>query len=720
MEINAKLHKQIFFSEGNQYFIGSFFIEKKDRDKMPKEITRNSFVATGNVGMLSSAKNYILEGQWIKEEKYGYQFQITSLKESMPRNEGKIFKYFIDEMSIPITRRQVTHMLEEIGPNFFESILNDFSLLNNFKFLDEELIEEITFKLKSNHLKSTLFNKFSVAGFNLYEFNIFLKDFFYKNGDEIDNLNNAIKNTPYNLIEFTFMTVDRIDEIIKSFNFEHNNNDRKIAIVYELLENKSSSTSNTCFELAEFFVEHKQKINLGAEEFVKEIKLGNLKELIKIFNRRWISTMKNYENEIQILSRIQSLSKTKQNKIDNININPKLDKQQQEAIVNSLKKPFTIISGAPGTGKTLVISEILNNLINNGLYGKNEISVLTPTGRASQKINSTFENNNIPKSKTIHSTLAWENLSSFFYNEDNPLDFKVIIIDEISMVDNIIFGKILAANPKIEKIILIGDVNQLPSIDPGHLLYDLSKLYSESYMELKTNYRQKSGKQIMNLAKDIQQQRIDMNFDDYEGIEFIEINSKNREEELKSLFKKLNLKDSLEKRETSIQMLSTTRKGILGSNFINKNIQNIMMGQKKALYETTNNNFYIDDKIINSINNSSKDITNGEIGFINNKTPEGHIETILENKEVSFSLKEAKVHLELGYCITTHKSQGSEFDIVIFFADKTGTGILTNHLFYTAITRAKKKLIIVGDLNLIKKSIYKSNAGNIKTIMSCI
>ena len=340
--------------------------------------------------------------------------------------------------------------------------------------------------------------------------------------------------------------------------------------------------------------------------------------------------------------------------------------------------------------------------------------VVAPTGRAAKRINEICD----VESKTIHSLLKWNKESNLFaYDIDNPILYDCLIIDEFSMVDNSLFASLLKAGSRIKKLCIIGDNNQLPSIRPGELLSDLllSKMFTVT--ELKVNHRQAEGSEIISLANDIIKNDVDL--DRYhKDISFYSIYENNFD--LISLIKQ-DMADGYSIND--IQVLSPMYKGNWGIDNLNVLLQNtfnpqdINKKEKKAGQFT----FRIDDKILQLKNRPTDDVYNGDIGILAEiDEKEKYLMVDYSNIYVFYEYEELS-DIALAYAMSVHKSQGSEYPIVYFVISKNNLRMLNRKLIYTAISRAKNKLVIIGDSALFMQGLSymmkKRNTTLIKRLM---
>ena len=384
--------------------------------------------------------------------------------------------------------------------------------------------------------------------------------------------------------------------------------------------------------------------------------------------------------------------------------------EQKNAIQNSINSGVSIITGGPGTGKTTIIKCIIEILKQNKL----KYMLLAPTGRASKRLSdSTGE-----EAKTIHRALEvasgdLSNISRFVYNENNTFKTNVVIVDEVSMVDVALMNHLCKALPRDCKLILVGDKDQLPSVGAGNVLDDIIKSETITISMLTKIYRQSDDSLIITNAHLINSGKmpyINNSSKDFFFEEKTELDSiKNSIIDL--VVKRLPSFTGLDK--SQIQVLAPLKAGVCGTTNLNKDLQNAINPSSinKMEIPVGDNVFRVGDKVMQTVNNynlvwkrvngfieeEGEGVFNGDIGYIemiDYQTNE--VVVLFEDGRRCIYPRTDINQLSLAYAITIHKSQGSEFDVVIIPAIAGPSMILTRNLIYTAVTRAKKIVVIVG------------------------
>ena len=430
-----------------------------------------------------------------------------------------------------------------------------------------------------------------------------------------------------------------------------------------------------------------------------------------------------YKSEMFIVSkfkRILQKDEKEYKKIDNIisvleknNAFTYSDKQK-EAIKMSLKNRITVITGGPGTGKTTIVKAIIEayksiNKISDSEV-EEKIASLAPTGRAAKRLS---ESTGL-LSSTIHRFLKWNKENNEFgINEFNKVFHKLIIIDEASMIDINLFASLLKGLTDDIQIILVGDYNQLPSVGPGQVLKDIIESNVIPIIELDLLYRQDEESYIPILSNEIKNNCVDNFLQPHDDYQFLKCNSDSIKSNLCHIAKQIIDKGYNYK---NFQIMAPTYLGLNGIDILNKTLQDVFNpndGSKKE-YKSGNITYRENDKVLELVNMPDDNVFNGDIGIIEEIIPATISESKREEMYINFDgniikyLPKDLNKIKHGYAISIHKSQGSEFDVVIIPLCMSYNRMLYRKLIYTGITRAKKKLILIGDPNAFIRGVQNN------------
>lgn len=698
--------RRIIYKNTNGYIVGVFKVSSGTGNFESLNNLTLSF--TGYFHELSEDENYKFFGNIVNHPKYGEQFNVTFYERVMPEEKDSIVEFLSSGTFKGIGKKTAEKVVDVLGSNALQMIIDNPSNLMLIPGLSKKQIEtlQITLQEYSNSYNTIL--KLNDMGFLSREsLDIYNK---YK-----ANTLNVIEENLYMLVQdIKNITFKKVDAIALKNNYLREDKRRVVAAILCTMEELCNTLSH-CY----LHIDHIYKYtiitlgnNISEELFIEALNslILDLK-VIKLEEKYYLRSM--WDAEETIVNRISFLTSRKDIRIDKLDDiiceieedkHIKYNDEQKNAIISSLKKNFLIITGGPGTGKTTIVSTIIElyrrvyNLSYDNLV--NEMVLLAPTGRASKRLT---EKSLFPAS-TIHSFLKWNKESDrFAINEFNKSDAKIVIIDEASMIDVVLFSSLLKGLRSETRIIMVGDYDQLPSVGPGQLLKDLIESDMLPVVSLKELYRQGEDSSIISLAHDVNSGVVNEGlFNVNEDLEFISAtNVMDPLSKIAEKYKKVSYMD--------FQVLVPMYKGVNGIDNINKNLQAIFNppAYNKKEIEVGDVIYREKDKILQLVNMPDERIYNGDIGVIK-RIDNKDIIIVFDTSEVRFTPSNFN-KFKHGYAISIHKSQGSEFDTVVVPVFKTYNKMLYRKLYYTAITRTKKKLIMIGDISSLKLASTNNN-----------
>ncbi|WP_169733523.1 ATP-dependent DNA helicase [Mycoplasmopsis lipofaciens] len=503
-----------------------------------------------------------------------------------------------------------------------------------------------------------------------------------------------------------FEEVDLFAKALKIINYER----KKLrALIFYYINTKFFMENNTLININDLsniiITKHNYSLDNVFEAIWECINNG---ELYFSDETHLITTMQMYKKELYIVDKIKTILNKEKKNINDYVIDSKYSKLQVQAFQNAINHSVSIISGFPGTGKSYLIKQIYETFVLKSNYKKEEVEILTPTGRAATIISNKY---GIP-ARTIHSFLKLpKDDENIILKGEFAEKTKVIIIDEFSMVNINLFFVVLESCPNIERIIFVGDANQLPCIGPGNMLEDFinsQKIPTTILEEVFRTEKLDICNHFLNIKEHI---RPDLNSD---SVEFCEMNNDEFLRNIESYYQELVLDYGID----NVALLIPTYKTSVGIKEVNKILQNWNLnfqssGETKPLV-TFNwggeiKHFYCNDKVVQLINDYEKDVYNGEIGYVKKLNSSNNLLVDFGNKIVEYTPSEYKENLSLAYAITIHKFQGSEASAVIFPILDSYNYMLKNKLLYTGISRAKEKLVILGSSRLYFEKIENAS-----------
>ena len=713
--IKGKIKKTIFYNADNGFLVALFRV-KETNDISLKEKVNKTITITGQFPDVNLDVLMELYGKFIKNERFGMQYSVNNYVLSSPDSKEAITDFLASSFISGCGEVTAKKIVDMYGKDTLDIIKNDKTKLLMIDGMTESRANKIYDSLQNYNKSSDIIMTFQTLGFSIDEcFKIYQK---FKNRIE-DILNDDF----YDLKEvIDFVKVDNI--YIKKYGDKTST--RIYACIIEAMQQLSNSNGDIYYyeqEIKEMLLK-KFNIEINEDVFSELISdLINKDKVIKVDNIYYLKSY--YDKEILIAKNLKKIDSFKVKKIAELDeklevlenkLNIKYNSEQKKAIISALNNNISIISGGPGTGKTTIINAIVKLYIEEHHLGNQDIveniALLAPTGRASKKLSTST---NLP-AYTIHRYLKWyKDSNDFFYNEYNRTKHRLIIVDEVSMIDIDLFNALLNGISSNVKIIFVGDTFQLPSVGPGLILNDLIASDYFNYVPLNQIYRQSENSYIPYLAKEIKMNELSedclVKKDDYN---FFEANNNQIKSAIKQIIEVSLSKNIDEKRMQVLAPMYRGENGIDNLNIILQSIYN-PASIKKIEIKYGDVIYRENDKVLQLINDLDNNVFNGDIGFIkqivNNK-----IYIDFDSSEVIYEKKDLK-NIKHAYAITIHKSQGSEFEHVIMPITSSYFKMLYNKLIYTGVSRAKKSLTIVGSFKAFKGAVGNNYSASRKTTL---
>lgn len=709
--IKGNFKKHIFTGD-NGYVVGLFKV--KDSSSSFENFIGTTVTFTGYFHELNENDTYILYGDFNIHSKYGEQFLTSSYERVKPEEKDSIVEFLSSGLFKGIGKKKAEKIVSVLGDKTLEVILENPENLLLIPTITKKQVDILYLTLLEYESSYNTILKLSEIGFNTKDSMIIYNKFKQTTLDTIDN---NIYDTYFKIKEITFKTVDKI-----AISVGYNKNDiRRIsASIFYVLEELTNTIGNSYFDINTVFNYTTKVLSFKVkdEEFIEGLNtlIIDLK-VVKDSDKYYLKTMRdaeeNISKRIKYLTRLPDLKYKNMDKFINqleLLNNITYDDNQKEAIASAITKNFIVITGGPGSGKTTITKSIVNLYrdLNKLTYDKmtSEVALLAPTGRASKRLSEAT----LYPATTIHRFLKWNKENNKFQvNEYNKSDVKFVIIDEASMIDTYLFDSLLKGLRVDTKIVLIGDYNQLPSVGPGQVLKDIIDSEVIEVVYLDKLHRQKEGSNIIDLAYDINSGNINEElFNQMDDLIFEKTNNISNDIGLiAKKFKDIDYKD--------FQVLVPMYKTMNGIDNLNKILQEIFNPKNKNKNEIKVEDYIYreNDKVLQLTNMPDENIFNGDIGIIS-KVENKSITIDFDGNLVKFTPSNYK-NFKHGYAISIHKSQGSEFDTVLLPISKSYSKMLYRKLYYTAVTRSKKKLIVLGDLEALKFASSNNISADRKT-----
>lgn len=723
----------IFHNSDNGYTIA--VIETEDEQ----------FTATGTLPGCDKGRSYVLRGNFKIHPSYGEQFVFSQFEEVMPSSKEGIEDFLASGVLKGIGRKTAAAIVAKFGESTFDVIENEPMKLVAISGIGEKKAETISEAFRSHR-------EFARITLYLQQFGInadYAMKLYRVYGSETIE---AIEENPYRLVEDIFgVGFKKADKIARNMGIAADDPFRvKSGIRFTLWY--FTNEGNT-FLPQKFLCEKTgQLLDLGTEcinDYLTELAFAGDVRIENLENRNVVFLLPYYiaeQNVCRCLGELNaSILKPISSDLDSLISMTEhetgifLSENQKFAVKNSLEAGVFVITGGPGTGKTTIINAIINVLEHSGF----KIAIAAPTGRAAKRITETSGH----AASTIHRLLEYyysesEETMQFGKTAEDPLDYDAVIVDEASMIDLMLMNGLVSAIRAGTRLILVGDADQLPSVGAGNVLRDIIASEYINSVKLTEIFRQaKESLIVVNAHKINKGEYPDCN---EKGKDFFMMRQPTEAgmlELIKSLCEKrlpAYYTDILPVRD--IQVLTPVRKGLLGSINLNKELQSVLNPPSPDLEEKKFGDriFREHDKVMQIKNNyqlkwkslenftEGEGVFNGDVGFINEIDMEFHEVTVVfdETKYVTYDFSQMD-ELELAYAVTVHKSQGSEFPIVVMPMTWFPPMLATRNLLYTGVTRGKTAVVLVGSENKMHAMVdndrisdrYSGLAARLKKLM---
>jgi exodeoxyribonuclease V alpha subunit len=746
--IQAEITRIIFYNQDNGYAVLKF--EAKDFE----------FTGTGSFNSPAVGERFDLEGKWVQDNKYGPQLRIDCAMVTIPTSIDGIEAFLSSGIFAGIGKvlaSRIVEMFKEQSITIMEQEPRRLLMVpgigeKNFVKIEESIRQNVEFR------HTLLF---------LYRFNITgalakrIIDFYGKKTLQV------LQENPYNLVfDMERVSFLKADEIAMKMGFNKFSPLRVRCAIRYVMQHAENSWGFTYFNEIQIFDQLNKMMNISnmyhgdliseslaylCEEgllFFEDCEeQGAVKRIYALHN----SAMAEYTVAEKISTLLKQEISTSQQEIDkwidmhDMGSGIKLSEAQKGAVSLAIRSPIFILTGGPGVGKTTT-----SNAIINFFWEKSKAMALcAPTGRAAQRLKELCTAPITPT--TIHRLLKWDPVNEeFLHNESNPLDIDVLIMDEVSMLDVKLAAKVLTAITDTTQVILLGDVDQLPPVGIGNVLSDLIESGMIPLVKLTEVFRQAAKSDIIKHVHEINHGVLpkfdysikniiehdpldgpigcDCVFAPYHESEDI---IKSIEDFVKNQIAKVGNFDPLK----DVQILSPMNVGELGTEALNLRLQRVFNPPKSSLADsvdlsphgsrrgskgakaggtflTVNGvDFRKNDKVIQTVNDYELNVFNGDIGYIDVVDYENEtISVLFKDGSLACYDRDKISNLKLGYAISIHKSQGSEFPVVVIPLSQLHHVMLQRKLIYTALSRAKKFALLVGEYHALQMAVsnYKT------------
>lgn len=712
--IKGNIEVILFQNSDNYYTVLKVEVEDSNED------FETMATVVGYFPNIVEGETYTFKGQVAEHPRYGKQLKAETFQKEIPQTRDSIVQYLSSDLFKGVGKKTAESIVDTLGDNAIQSILNDASVLQKVPKLSKAKQQQIAEQVSQNQASEQIMIRLNELGFgaklamDIYKF--------YK-----DETINVIDQNPYQLVyDIRGVGFQKADQLASLVGISYTHPNRLKAGIQYIVEEICIKQGHTYLPKDTLMTESSTLLTKQHETTIDQTMLEDvLSQLIEekrlINDNDYIAIPSLYYSELKSSQNIYKLMHNQvfMDTFDQSDIQLQIGEieesngvtyaeAQKEALEAAMQNKMMILTGGPGTGKTTVIKGIVHLYaalhgisLNYDDYGDEDYPVVlaAPTGRASKRLHDATG----LEAMTIHRLIGWNQDTKPEDILDNEIHAKLIIIDEMSMVDTWLFHQFMAAVPEDAQVVLVGDEDQLPSVGPGQVFKDLISSKSLKRINLKEVYRQQDGSSIIALAHNM---KAGLNVDITERFHdrsFIpchidQIPEVVRKVVINAVNKGYDMSD--------IQVLAPMYRGNAGIHKLNKVLQDILNPIEN---DDTREIHFGDivyrkgDKVLQLVNRPNDNIFNGDIGVIvgifwakENALNKDVVIVDYEGNEITY-LKSDLTELTHAYCTSIHKAQGSEFPIVIMPIVKQYFRMLQKPILYTGLTRAKQSLVFLGD-----------------------
>lgn len=662
---------------------------------------------TGKIPNIVVGEYIKIIGNWHNDRNHGQQFKADIIKALPPNSIDAMEKYLGSGLIKGIGTHFAKKLIKIFGVDVFDVIEHKPQLLSTIGGIGRVRADSICRNWRGQKIVRDIMVFLQYHGVGTARATRIYKTY----GDLAIEI---VSENPYKLAEdirgIGFVSADMI---AKNIGIKADSIHRARAGINHILHDAASAKGH-CGLPEEILIDNtKELLGISRELIIKaieqELEIKSItRDIIANTTSIFLTTYYSWEKNIATILSALNQQSDPWNDVDEsitIGLEDKLGitlaDSQKAAIAQALQSKVMVITGGPGTGKTTLLNSILTILDGKKL----NIRLCAPTGRAAKRLTETtgFE------SLTIHRLLEVNPTSnSFRYNKENPLNCDYLIIDEVSMVDVLLFNALLQALPKSAALLLVGDVDQLPPVGAGQVLRDIIDSNTITTVKLTEIFRQSATSNIIKNAHRVNEGQLP-DLQTIKDSDFYFINAEPGGDIINKII--TLVKERIPNKFgfhpiNDIQLLSPMQRGSSGVKALNTELQKVLNPNYEVGFFKFGHYLAMHDKVMQTVNNYDKEIYNGDIGIVKNiNASEQEMVINFDNRDVIYDYADLD-QITLAYAITIHKSQGSEYPVVIIPLTMQSYMMLKRNLLYTGITRGKKLVILIGQKKAVELASY--------------
>lgn len=732
--IKGKLIHEIFHNPENLYSVCKIRVLESKEDQFSEQ----DVTIVGTFPPLHEGEVYTFWGELKEHPRFGLQYRVHQFRKELPQGKDGLIQYLSSDLFPGIGKRTAERIVDKLGLQAIPLILENPEVLTEIPRLTEQVRNNLYERLMEYQGLEQIMVKLSEYGIGL-SLSVQIYQTYRERSMEV------LQENPYQLIhDVEGIGFKRADIIGQAMGIASDSPERIRAAAIYFLREQSERNGHVYYPVEDCLHEVQEWLNDQGEQHIEKVmieqdmiahqitELAEEGKLILEEDRLYLPSLffaeRGFAKKVkQLLATPIERELTHQEFYEALGeleerLGIEYAPSQKEAIECALNSGLMILTGGPGTGKTTVIKGLCEifaqvhqlSLDPNHYREKDEsfpILLVAPTGRAAKRM---AEATGLP-AVTIHRLLGWKGGRAFDHSEDTPLSGRLLIVDESSMVDQWLANQLFRALPEGIQVVLVGDQDQLPSVGPGQVLKDLLESERIPIVELKEIYRQAEGSSIITLAHQMKRGEIPQDLSDAkEDRRFFPCRAHDVVKVVKQVYASA-LRRGYTTRD--IQVLAPMYKGEAGIDALNKALQEEVNPQQKGKRQLAFGEqiFRVGDKVLQLVNSPENQVFNGDLGEIvaiifarENVDQDDQLVVAFEQTEVTYKRKDLN-QLTLAYCCSVHKSQGSEFPIVIIPVVRQYYRMLRRNLLYTAVTRGKEYLILCGEEEALERAIKQSD-----------